>query len=231
MTDHGTQGPEPGEIGRLAFRPRPSRGAPGGREVPVGIGAGRDGILYVPDTADRGAPVILFLHGAGGNGQRVLRPIVSAADRYGAVVVAPDSRHETWDIIAVQGFGPDVHFIEMVLNVVADECDVDFSRLAIGGISDGASYALSLGLINGDVFPTIVAFSPGFAVAAGVHGRPRVFISHGTHDGVLPIDSCGRRLAAHLGMDGYEVMFHEFDGGHTVPPEVADLGFRWWVTG
>ena len=164
--------------------PVPSRagGSPGGREVPLGIGAGRDGILYVPDTTEHNAPVILFLHGAGGYGQRVLRPIVSAADRYGAVVVAPDSRRETWDIIALQGFGPDVDFVEIVLNVVADECDVDFSRLAIGGISDGASYALSLGLINGDVFPSIVAFSPGFAVSAGVHGRPRVFISHGTHD-------------------------------------------------
>jgi predicted esterase len=118
-----------------------------------------------------------------------------------------------------------------VLNTVADECDVDFSRLAIGGISDGASYALSLGLINGDLFPSIVAFSPGFAVAAAVHGRPRVFISHGTHDSVLPIDACGRRLAAHLGTDGYAITFHEFDGGHTVPPEVADLGFRWWVEG
>jgi phospholipase/carboxylesterase len=220
------------QIGRLAFRPRPSRGSPGGRDVPLGIGAGgRDGILYVPDTAERNAPVILFLHGASGNGQRVLRPIVSAADRYGAVVVAPDSRYGTWDIIAVQGFGPDVDFIDLVLNAVADECDVDFSRLAIGGISDGASYALSLGLINGDVFPTIVAFSPGFAVAAGVHGRPRVFISHGTHDQVLPIDACGRRLATHLGVEGYAVTFHEFDGGHTVPPEVADLGFRWWVEG
>ncbi len=171
----------------------------------------------------------MFLHGAGGTGQRVLRPVLSAADRYGTVIAAPDSRGPTWDLITMQGFGPDVAFIDRVLNTVAAECDVDFRQLAIGGISDGASYALSLGLTNGDVFPAIVAFSPGFAVTPATNGKPRVFISHGTSDSVLPIDVCGRRLAALLGLDGYSVTFHEFAGGHTVPPEVADLGFRWWV--
>ena len=43
MTDHDPEGHDPAEIGRLAFRSQPSRGTPGGREVPLGIGAGRDG--------------------------------------------------------------------------------------------------------------------------------------------------------------------------------------------
>ena len=38
-------------------------------------------------------------------------------------------------------------------------------------------------------------------------------------------DGTGSRL----GLGGYSVTFHELAGGHTVPPEVADLGFRWWV--
>ena len=28
---------------------------------------------------------------------------------------------------------------------------------------------------------------------------------------------------------GYDVTFHEFEGGHTVPPVVADEALRWWV--
>jgi len=229
VTDDRGPGPAGDGFGRLAFRARPSRGKPGGRDVPLGLGGDRDGALYVPEDAGSGAPIIIFLHGAGGSGRRVLRPILSAADRYGVVVAAPDSRLPTWDIIAMQAFGPDVAFIDRVLNAVADTCDVDFDRMAIGGISDGASYALSMGLTNGDLFPAIVAFSPGFFVTAEVREKPRVFISHGTHDQVLPIDLCGRRLAAQLGVDGYPVAFHEFDGGHAVPPEVADLGFQWWV--
>jgi phospholipase/carboxylesterase len=174
---------------------------------------------------------MVFLHGASGNGRRVLRAVLGAADRYGAVIAAPDSRGPTWDIIASHEFGPDVQFIDRVLNEVADQCDVDFDRLAIGGISDGASYALSLGLTNGDLFGDIVAFSPGFLLTIEVHGKPRVFISHGTQDQVLPIDVCGRRIAAQLVHADYAVTFHEFDGGHTVPAEIADLGFAWWVNG
>ncbi len=231
MTDDLRSGPVGDATGRLAFRTRPSRGNRGGQDAPLGLGGDRDGVLYVPETADSRAPIIIFLHGAGGNGRRVLRPVLSAADRYGVVVAAPDSRLPTWDIIARQAFGPDIAFLDRVLNTVADRCDVDFDRLAIGGISDGASYALSVGLTNGDLFPAIVAFSPGFFVTAAVRGKPRVFISHGTNDQILPIDLCGRSVAAHLGLDGYAVTFHEFDGGHTVPPEIADLGFQWWVKG
>ena len=56
---------------------------------------------------------------------------------------------------------------------------VDPARLVIGGFSDGASYALSLGLINGQLFRKVAAFSPGFVVTGEPEGKPRVFISHG----------------------------------------------------
>ena len=195
---------------------------------PLGVGEGRDGVLYVPETAERGAPVLLFFHGAGGTGRRELRAVVVAADDHGAVVVATDSRGPTWDIL-LGGFGPDLDFAERALDAVAARCDVDFGRLAIGGISDGASYALSVGLANGDLFSSVLAFSPGFVVPPGLVGRPRVFISHGTHDQILPIDGCGRAIAHGLGGDGYDVTFAEFDGGHTVPPPVAQAGFDWWL--
>jgi predicted esterase len=28
---------------------------------------------------------------------------------------------------------------------------------------------------------------------------------------------------------GYDVTFAEFDGGHTVPPEIADQSMAWWL--
>jgi phospholipase/carboxylesterase len=224
-TDDPEAGPPPG---RLAFRPRPATGTASGVDEPLGLGDRRDGVLYVPDTAERGAPVMVFLHGAGGTGRRELRAVVAAADRYGTVIAAPDSRGPTWDLIE-GGFGPDVTFIDRVLDVVADRCAVDFDRLAVGGISDGASYALSLGMTNGDLFGGIVAFSPGFALPGPLVGRPRVYISHGTADPVLPIDACSRQLVPALVVAGYDVTYDEFDGGHTVPPVVADKAFAWWA--
>jgi phospholipase/carboxylesterase len=98
---------------------------------------------------------------------------------------------------------------------------IDPARLAIGGFSDGASYALSLGIINGDLFTHVLAFSPGFMVPAGQTGSPRIFVSHGTRDRVLPIDRCSHRIVPSLKRDGYDVHYREFDGGHTILPEIA----------
>jgi phospholipase/carboxylesterase len=59
-------------------------------------------------------------------------------------------------------FGPDVDYINRSLQHVFERYTVDPNRLGIAGFSDGASYALSLGLPNGDLFSHIIAFSPGF---------------------------------------------------------------------
>jgi phospholipase/carboxylesterase len=218
-----------GEV-RLRFRPRPTTGEPGGRDEPLGLGQERDGVLYVPDTAEPGAPLLVFLHGATGSGRSHMRAVLAAADRYGVILVAPDSRSGgTWDLITQARFGPDVEFVDRVLDAVVDRVDADTRRLALGGVSDGASYALSVGLSNGDVFSTVLAFSPGFLAVPETVGRPRLFISHGTADPILPIDGCSRSFVPVLRDAGYEVMFSEFDGGHTVPPEISDAGVRWWL--
>jgi phospholipase/carboxylesterase len=219
----------------LRFRVPPVTAARGSGErgleagdFPLGIEVGRDGVLYIPETAEATAPVVVFLHGAGGTGRRELRAVIGAADRFGVVLAAPDSRGTSWDVLE-GGFGPDVAFIDRMLGTLSDRRHLDLSRLAIGGISDGASYALSLGVINGDLFHGVIAFSPGFAVAPAAVGRPRIFVSHGTEDAILPIDATSRRLVAGLRSDGYEVTYREFIGGHTVPPPIADAGFAWWV--
>jgi phospholipase/carboxylesterase len=220
---------EHGDV-RLRFRPRPTTGEAGGREEPLGLGQERDGVLYVPDTAEPGAPLLVFLHGATGSGRGHMRAVLAAVDRYGVILVAPDSRlGGTWDLIVHSRFGPDVAFLDQVLDAVVDRVDADTDRLALGGVSDGASYALSVGLSNGDVFSTVLAFSPGFLAVPETVGRPRVFVSHGTADPILPIDGCSRSFVPVLRDAGYEVMFSEFEGGHTVPPEISDQGIRWWL--
>jgi len=72
-----------------------------------------------------------------------------------------------------------------------------------------------------------IAFSPGFFVEGVPDGKPRLFVSHGTKDHILPIDRCGRRVVAELRAGGYEVAFREFDGHHEVPPEVAREALLW----
>jgi predicted esterase len=44
---------------------------------------------------------------------------------------------------------------------------------------------------------------------------------------ILPIDSCGRRIAGSLKSKGYNVILREFDGHHEVPNEVAREALSW----
>jgi phospholipase/carboxylesterase len=195
---------------------------------PLGLGnGGRDGVVQMPSTPGGGAvPLLLFLHGATQSGAGMLRRIGPAADEAGVAVIAPDSRDTTWDAIR-GGFGADIAFLNRVLEHVFARLAVDRSRLAIGGFSDGASYALSLGIANGDLFPRIVACSPGFVLPTSPTGRPRVFVSHGVADQILPIDQCSRVIVPRLRTMGYDLTFREFDGRHEMPAAVVREALQW----
>jgi phospholipase/carboxylesterase len=217
---------------RLSARP----GAPPTADVTVGLDAlelgdpPRDGLLHIPAgyRHDRPAPLLVMLHGATGNARHAVRSLLDEADERGFVLLAPDSRATTWDVIA-GGYGPDIAFLDRALEKVFAMCAIDPQRIALAGISDGASYALSVGITNGDLFTHVIAWSPGFVAPRGQNGMPKVFISHGTQDPILPIDACSRRIAPGLHQAGYDVRYLEFDGGHTVPPEIAAESLRWFV--
>lgn len=219
--------------GRLAASPARH---PTGEPRPAGLtrlglsDSARDGVLYRPAGvgADSPAPLLLVLHGATGSGRRAIHGFQELAESRGLILLAPDSRAYTWDIV-LGGFGPDVEFVDRALTAAFQRQSVDPARVAIGGFSDGASYALTLGLANGDLFSRVLAFSPGFVADVVRRGSPRFFVSHGTRDTVLPIDTCGRRIAREFRGLGYDVRFVEFDGGHTVPAGVAEAAVDWLV--
>lgn len=213
--------------GRINARPKRGVNTSQSGTHPLGLGDGRDAILQIPaKPSDAALPLVLLLHGAGGSGAGILRRIGSAADAAGVAVLAPDSRDTTWD--AIHGrFDRDVTFVNRALERVFQTVAVDPERVAVAGFSDGASYAVSLGLINGDLFRRVAAFSAGFVVQREPRGKPRFFISHGTADPILPIERCGRAIAAALRRRQYEVTFREFEGGHEVPSDIAAQAMKW----
>ena len=142
--------------------------------------------------------LVLALHGAGGNARQGLAPLLPFADAHQLLLLAPSSRDSTWDVITQGGWGTDVHRIDEALTQVFAGFPLDPTRLAISGFSDGASYALSLGLANADLFTHIIAFSPGFLLPTPRVGTPRVYISHGRTDTVLPIEQTTRRIVPRL---------------------------------
>ena len=218
--------PRQAEDGRLIARPHGNVETSSSGERKLGLDNRRDAILHLPPKGSGPLPLLVLFHGAGGNAESVLRRVSSASDEAGIAVLAPNSRNSSWD--AIRGsFGSDVSFVNRSLELVFDSVAVDPARVAVGGFSDGATYALSLGLINGDLFRRVVAFSPGFVVDGTPHGTPSFFISHGTKDPILRIDRCSRLIVAGLQKRGYDVIFREFDGGHEVPEEIATEGMRW----
>jgi phospholipase/carboxylesterase len=216
--------------GRLSARPqRVRRDAPTGH-ASLGLAERRDAILYVPRayTPDRAWPFVVGLHGAGGRAKGGMRLFRRWADEDGLIILAPPSREASWDV-RYGGFGPDVAFIDRALGFVFSRYRVDPSHLMLAGFSDGASYALSLGLINGDLFSHLVAFSPGFVADGEPHGEPEIFIAHGVQDPVLPIDQTSRVIVPDLRRQGYDVTYVEFEGVHHVEPENQIRALRWFL--
>ena len=216
-----------GNDGRLTARPHSNVETSRNGEQQLGLDTARDAIIKLPAKLPAAPlPLVVMLHGAGQSAEWMLGRVAAAAEEAGVAVLAPYSRDYSWD--AVHGsFGPDVTFINRALERVFDSVVVDPVRTAIGGFSDGATYAISLGLINGDIFNRVIAFSPGFVIDGLTNGKPEFFISHGTEDPILPIDRCGRRIVRGLTQRGYSVTFREFEGKHEVPANMAQEAMEW----
>jgi phospholipase/carboxylesterase len=216
------------QAGRLFARAGPVQGNAG----PAGVRqldfiAPRSPVLFVPSglPADRPVPLVVLLHGAGSGARAILPLMQVVAEARKFILLAPESEGRTWDLILDRP-GPDVERLDRALEAAFRAYPIEPDRIAIAGFSDGASYALSLGLANGSLFTDILAFSPGFMAPPSLSGRPRIFISHGTHDEVLPIERCSRQIVAKLGGANYPLTYREFVGAHVAPPDMVAVALE-----
>lgn len=192
----------------------------------------RGAIVYVPESysEDVPAPLLVTLHGSGGRARFWAR-LYEECEARGMILLAPDSRGDTWD--RVRGsFGPDVQFLDSALRYIFARCAVDPGRIALAGFSDGASYALSLGPSNGDLFTHLIAFSPGFSNPEDpIVGSPRVFVSHGSEDRILSVLASRILIVPMFELDGYDIRYREFMGGHEMPPQIVNQALDWFTGG
>jgi phospholipase/carboxylesterase len=218
-------------MGRLSFtHAEPLKGPlPPGRNR-LGIAEERDAVLYVPEGLDPNAeiPLLLMFHGAGGFPEKVLPFLEEHAERNKFLLLAPHSMYPTWDIV-IGGNGPDLERLHQALTAVTSHYRIDRNHLGFAGFSDGASYALSIGITNGDIASHVIAFSGGFMSIFMQEGAPKVFIAHGLIDEQLPIDSSGRANAGKLKAAGYDVQFVEFNGLHVIHPPVVSLAVDFFL--
>jgi phospholipase/carboxylesterase len=188
----------------------------------------RDGTLYVPTRAgsEYPVPLLVLLHGGGGRADD-FRFTFPLAEEFGVAILLLDARHNTWDGID-SPFGPDVLFIDAALKHTFERVVIDPQKIALGGVSDGGMYALSVGLVNGDLFTHLIAVAPGYmAPPAPLLGRPRIFLAHGTKDNVYSASGSRNRILPQLKSLDYEVAYYEFDGPHFITPAAAREALLW----
>jgi predicted esterase len=164
------------------------------------------------------------LHGGGRSPSDWFGSYSRRAEAGRFIIVAPKSASKTWG--STGDFGRDVSGINHAIAVICSRYAIARDRIVIGGLSDGASYAVSLGLANGDRVRGVIAYSPGYIVGQLGRGRPSFFVSHGTRDTMLPVTGA-RSLVAYLRKAGYAVEYREFPGGHEVPGPISDAALAW----
>lgn len=219
-------------LGRMSFElpPAPIEAPlPPGRHA-LNFPEGREAVLVVPEGLDLDAPVplLVLFHGAGGEANRMLPHFVRWARARRFLLLAPQSMFPTWDIV-IGGHGPDLERLGAALQQVASHFRLDPAHLALAGFSDGGSYALSVGLSNGDLVSHVIALSAGFMNTFVRHGSPQVFIAHGRSDTQLPFETSARPHALKLLQEGVDLTLLPFDGDHVIVPEVVERAVEFFI--
>jgi predicted esterase len=214
-----------------ALTARPVAGASG---LPIGASTLPGGALaYRPPSASGvQLPLVVLFHGYGFSAEQFMTIMKPVADRWGFMLVAPKAEHVTWDMIyrGMNGqsrsrvisqpkprFGKDIATIDTALRTMFATAPVDPKHVVLLGFSDGATYALSVGLANPQLFTTVISLSPGFVVFPDeVSKGQKVFVAHGTKDERLEFSNTRDSIVGPMQKAGMQVRFRSFDGPHVI---------------
>lgn len=221
--------------GRLVARPGVAR-KPSAQRGEFNLFESPQPLAFIPNIVDakKPAPMILLLHGAGQRAERLLTRITPAAQARGVIILAPQAASATWDIIrafrgAAINFSEDAQRLDASLSALFAQFTIDPKRVAIGGFSDGASYALSLGPRNQELFTHIMGFSPGGFVPFEDKARAKVFVSHGRQDQILNFKNAAESVVPDMKAQGFDVRFEAFDGKHVFREEEIAKAMDWFL--
>lgn len=191
-------------------------------EVPIEWGEHR-AVLLTPSEIDpdRRYPLITVLHGAGRQDEMLVKVCRGEPEARNALFLVPRSIQPTWDLI-VGGGRPDLDFLEFAYDLIYRRYPVDERRQAMIGYSDGASYALSIGLSNPNIFRAVMAWAAGFVAydysfVKEDDPKPELLLEYGTHDEVFSFQQVALPMRASLEEAGYRVEFRVDEGGRHWP--------------
>lgn len=156
--------------------------------------------IHVPDRIDRERPVplVLFLHGGGGNADVASRMGMTAvASRQGFIVVYPEAIEQHWnDGRDAQLFREhdkqidDVAFITALVDSICGDHPIDRDRIFVAGVSNGGFMSQRLAIEKSELFAAAGILIATMAEPLGVDFAPQHPVSmlfmNGTDDPLVP---------------------------------------------
>lgn len=211
-------------------------------------GSGLRYIAVEPDGFDpeRAYPLVVLLHGFGAS-MRDLVGLSPSIDADGYVYIFPNAPIEmtisygtkgyAWTAIG-QGSPPDEAaraetMLERLIKEVAQRYRVGRGRMVLGGFSQGGMMTYRYGMPNPELFAGLAVLSGGVGGPDELRERlpvrrdQPVFISHGTEDGVIPVEEA-RRSVRFLEEEGYTPEYREYAIGHEISQEIVQ-DLRAWI--
>ncbi len=186
--------------------------------------AGRGFGFYVPEryTPERDWPLIVALHGGGGNGRDFLWTWLREARSRGYLLLAPSSHGSTWSFL---GADVDAPRLASLIAWLGERWNIDARRILLTGLSDGGTYTLFGGLAPDAPY---AALAPGSGVlhpanfSNGNLERARgvpVYLMHGALDWMFPV-ALARAARTVLERAGAALVYREIDDlSHAWPRE------------
>ncbi len=143
--------------------------------------------LYVPENYrdDRAWPLIVALHGGHSHGRDFLWTWLREARSRGYFLLSPTSTGRTWSIGLID---PDAQPILKYLDELKSQYSIDPTRILLTGMSDGATFALGMGLRESMPFSTVAPVSGVLPPVDLSHARgKRIYWVHGEQDWMFPV--------------------------------------------
>jgi phospholipase/carboxylesterase len=198
-------------------------------------------------VAGKAYPLVIGLHGNGGNADEMMEALASDAFP-GMICAAPEGAyprddmswlpvgHYSWFMLNVDRKlwtaldVPTSDYVLAVVDEVSKTCPV--SQVVLLGFSQGVSAAYLAALRRPERVAGVVAFAGLFPaeeltpqeIKAG--NRLRILIAHGIVDKQVGMQASERARDALLEA-GYRVQFETFEGGHSLPPDVMRRAGAW----
>lgn len=148
---------------------------------------------FVPEGLDpaKPAPLIVVLHGFGGNAKNILAAWPIVAKEAGAIVIAPQAMNPTGQGFEWGGFRGTEMLVMRAIEEAQKKHNIDPKRIVLSGFSQGGLMAYAIGLKNPERFcgiiPVAGSYTSGtFTVPTrAIAAWPKVFIMVGANDQAL----------------------------------------------